>query len=79
MSTTMTTFLKDRVRTAILIYEARVELLSLELDTSAQNEGKVACILEYRIRATNSRFNLVYPFYLTGGSEVRPRTGASGS
>ena len=29
MSTTMTTFLKDRVKTAILIYESRINLLSL--------------------------------------------------
>ena len=71
MSTTMTTFLKDRVKTAILIYESRINLLSLEIDTSAQFEGRVAIILDYEVVATNSRFNLVYPFYLTDGSEVR--------
>lgn len=71
VSTTMTTFLKDRVKTAILIYEPRINLLSLEIDTSFQNEGKVAIIVEYEVRATNSRFNLVYPFFLTDGSEVR--------
>src|SRR6516225_1071011 len=61
MSTTMTTFLRDRVKTAILIYEPRINLLSLEIDTSAQVEGRVAIILGYEVRATNSRFNLVYP------------------
>jgi phage baseplate assembly protein W len=71
MSTTMTTFLKDLTKNAILIYEPRIDLLSIELDTSAQLEGKVAVILEYAVKTTNSRFNLVYPFYTTGGSEVR--------
>jgi len=71
MSTTMTTFLKDRVKTAILIYEPRINLLALDLDTSEQNDGKVAIIVEYEVRATNSRFNLVYPFYIADGSEVR--------
>jgi phage baseplate assembly protein W len=71
MSTTMTTFLKDRVKTAILIDEPRINLLSLEIDTSAQFEGRVAIILEYEVRATNSRFNLVYPFSTTDASEVR--------
>src|SRR5438034_7523431 len=59
MSTTMTTLLRDRVKTAILIYEPRINLLSLELDTSAQNEGKVSIIVNYEVKATNSRYNLV--------------------
>ena len=71
MSTTMTTFLKDRAKTTIVIYEPRINLLSLELDTSAQTEGKVSIIVDYEVRATNSRFNLVYPFYTTDASEVR--------
>ncbi|MEO7997235.1 MAG: GPW/gp25 family protein [Gemmatimonadaceae bacterium] len=71
MSTTMITELEDRVRTAILVYEPRIDLLTLRLDTSAQSEGRVVLIIDYAVRATNSRFNLVYPFYLSGGSEVR--------
>ena len=73
MSTTMTTFLKDRARIALLIYEPRIDLLRLEIDTSAQLEGRVAIVVDYEVRATNSRFNLVYPFYLTDGSEMRRR------
>jgi phage baseplate assembly protein W len=71
MSTTLKTYLEDRVRTTILIYEPRIDLLSLELDTSAQLEGRVSLLVDYLVRATNSRFNLVYPFYVAGGSEVR--------
>ena len=76
MSTTMTTFLKDRAKVALLIYEPRINLLALELDTTAQLEGRVALVVDYEVRATNSRFNLVYPFYLAGGSEARPGLGA---
>lgn len=71
LSTTMKTFLQDRVKTAILIYEPRINLLSLELDTTAQYEGKIAVVLDYEVRATNSRYNLVYPFYVSDGNEVR--------
>lgn len=71
LSTTMKTFLQDRVKTAILIYEPRINLLSLELDTSSQYEGKIFVILDYEVRATNSRYNLVYPFYVSDGNEVR--------
>lgn len=71
MSTTTRTYLEDRIRTSILVYEPRITLLSLHLDTSRQNEGRISLIVEYEVRATNSRFNLVYPFYTTGSSEVR--------
>jgi phage baseplate assembly protein W len=72
MNTTMLTDLKDRVTVAILIYEARIQLNDLEMDVTELDEGKVAINLDYQIRATNSRFNLVYPFYITDGSEVSP-------
>lgn len=62
LSTTLKTDLTDRVKIAILIYEPRIELLSLELDTTAENEGKISIVMEYKVRATNSRYNLVYPF-----------------
>lgn len=71
ISTTMTTLLKDRVKIAILIYEPRINLISLDLDTSAQYEGKLSIVMEYEIRGTNSRYNLVYPFYTTDGNEVK--------
>jgi len=71
MSTTMKTYLEDRIKTAVLIQEPRINLLSLELDTSAQSEGRISIVLEYAVRSTNSRYNLVYPFYTTDGSEVR--------
>ena len=71
LGTTMKTFLEDRVRTSILVHEPRINLLSLKLDTTAQYEGKITLILDYQIRATNSRYNLVYPFYVSDGNEMR--------
>jgi uncharacterized protein len=74
MSTTMKTFLKDRITISILVYEPRINLLSLDIDTSTQDEGKIVILLEYEVRATNSRYNLVYPFYTApgSGSEASP-------
>jgi uncharacterized protein len=70
MSTTIKTLVKDRIRIAILLYEPRINLLSLELDTPEQNEGQINLMLEYEVRATNSRFNLVYPFHPMFGPSV---------
>jgi uncharacterized protein len=60
LSTTMKTYLKDRIKIAILIYEPRINLLNLELNSINEIEGKAEIFLEYEVRATNSRFNLVY-------------------
>ena len=75
IDTTMTTLFKDQVRMAILIYEPRIDIESLELDTSGQYEGRVVLILDYVVRATNSRYNLVYPFNITDGNELRSALG----
>lgn len=75
ISTTMTSLFKEQIETAILVYEPRIEIESLELDTSAQFEGRVVLILDYVVRATNSRYNLVYPFNITDGNELRSALG----
>lgn len=74
MGTTARNYLTDRVRTAVLVYEPRINLESLELDTSRDSEGVIAIVMTYVVRTTNSRFNLVYPFYRHDANEVRGRT-----
>ena len=71
MSTTLRTFLQDRVRTAILIHEPRIRLLALAIDSPDPGAGTLAVAVEYEVRTTNSRFNLVFPFYRTDGNELR--------
>jgi uncharacterized protein len=71
MSTTTRTYLEDRIRTTILVYEPRISLISVRLDGSLQHQGRVTLFIDYEVRATNSRFNLVFPFYGTDGNEVR--------
>ena len=78
MSTTMRTLLLDRVRTAILIYEPRISVLNLSLDGSDPLAGRLEIVLEYAVRATNSRFNLVFPFYRTDSNELRAAVAGAG-
>ena len=70
MSTSMRTFLLDRIKTAILIFESRITILSLEVRNPTERDGTLLIALEYAVRATNSRFNLVYPFYWNDATEV---------
>ena len=64
MNATITTSIKITVKNAILLYEPRLKLISVKLDQTFITEGRVDIIVEYDIISTNSRFNLVYPFYL---------------
>jgi phage baseplate assembly protein W len=49
------------VREALLMFEPRIELV----DVSVVPQGEVMQIsIDYRVRATNNAFNLVFPFYL---------------
>jgi phage baseplate assembly protein W len=70
MNTTMQTLLKDRIRTTVLIYEPRINVVSIELNPERLNEGCLEIVIEYVIRMTNSRFNLVLPFYVREATEV---------
>ncbi len=70
MDLTNTTFLQDKIKTNILIYEPRIKIVSLDFDTSQLADGRLQVVLEYIIRSTNSRFNLVYPYFLNDGNEV---------
>ena len=75
MNVTARTFLRDRITTMILVYEPRIKLNALDIEVSRIQEGIVRITISYTIRSTNSRFNLVYPYYLNDGNEVSARLG----
>lgn len=71
---TMLTFVKDLVFTAIYYFEPRVNPINVKVEATAE-EGMVLINVEYQIRSTNSRHNLVYPFYLDEANLVVDNTG----
>ena len=52
------------VSDAILNHEPRVTLEQVEVTRGTDSTGEVTVRVSYRSRLTNSRYNLVYPFYL---------------
>ena len=54
----------EAVREAISRWEPRVHLEKLEIVPDPGAIGAVKIQLDYRVRATNDRRNLVYPFYV---------------
>jgi uncharacterized protein len=71
ISTTLRTDLEDRIETAILLHEPRIRLLAVEIASPDLHAGTLRIALDYEVRSTNSRFNLVFPFYRTDGNELR--------
>ena len=65
------TYIVDRVKMAILYNERRIELDKIDFDQSRIIEGEVLMIVHYTVRLTNSRGNMVYPFYINEGTELK--------
>lgn len=53
------------VESALGRWEPRIDVLRVEARAAPDDEARLLIDLRYAIRATNSRFNLVYPFYLS--------------
>jgi phage baseplate assembly protein W len=63
MTPSLTSQVASLVYDAILDNEPRVELRSVDV-TTADEAGVLQIAIDYGIRGTNSRFNMVFPFYL---------------
>ncbi|MEI6306391.1 MAG: GPW/gp25 family protein [Deltaproteobacteria bacterium] len=70
LDTRMKTLMADKVESAILYHEPRIELENVRLDDSRELEGVVLITINYRVKSTNSRFNFVYPYYMTQGTDI---------
>lgn len=60
----------DKIETAILYHEPRIELESINLDDTRELEGVILIEVVYRVKTTNSRFNFVFPYYRHEGTDL---------
>ncbi len=56
--------LERSIADAVRTYEPRVELNTVRAEADPLDESHVTVSVEYRIRRTNTKANLVFPFYL---------------
>lgn len=54
----------SEVRQALTLWEPRIDLLNVAVRSDESEPARLLIQIEYRVRATNNRFNLVYPFYV---------------
>ena len=75
LDTATKTIIIDRIQTAILFFEPRIDVKKIELNTQNELEGEVIVQIEYIVPSTNSRYNFVFPFYRNEGTELDLLTG----
>jgi phage baseplate assembly protein W len=59
---------QKRVQDALIDFEPRIDVLAVDVTADRTTSGLLLIDVTYRVRATNTRTNLVYPFYLQEGS-----------
>jgi uncharacterized protein len=52
------------VRDALVKWEPRIQVLDVAVEVDPGDSARLLIALDYRVRATNTPFNLVFPFYL---------------
>lgn len=62
------TQMRSAIEQAVLFFEARITLESVVFDLVEAEAGVLRIRLEYTVRTTNSRHNMVFPLYLDEGS-----------
>ena len=61
------TVMENSVQEALLSWEPRIDLIEIKVNAEQAQNGKVIISIDYSVRNTNKRYNLVYPFYLSEG------------
>jgi phage baseplate assembly protein W len=56
--------LENTIRAALAGWEPRIDVLDVVVELDAADETRAVVSLSYRVRRSNSRRNLVFPFYL---------------
>lgn len=62
--------MKNAIKRAIVRYEPRVDLEDVIFEPDPNQDGVLNVRLLYSVRGTNTRTNIVYPFYILEGTDI---------
>lgn len=60
--------LRNMVSDAILKNEGRISVDEIDIQDKGSDNGLLVISIDYTVRTTNNRYNLVYPFYINEAS-----------
>lgn len=55
--------IKREVEDVLRVYEARINVRQVNVETGRLNEGRLDVVIDYQVRSTNQPGNYVFPFY----------------
>ncbi|MCD7937367.1 MAG: GPW/gp25 family protein [Tannerellaceae bacterium] len=64
------TLLTESIERAILFHEPRIKVESVKVQIHDETEGILWITINYRVRETNTRSNMVYPYYFKEGTNL---------
>ena len=67
LNTTTMALARHRAEEALITWEPRIDLAEIIVTPDPGQAGRLLIDIRYRVRATNTFYNLVYPFYLQEG------------
>lgn len=70
INTSTIALLRHRVERALIVWEPRIDTIGVTVRPE-HRAGRLDVDVRYRVRRTNTFYNLVYPFYLQEGRDVQ--------
>lgn len=68
MTAALAARIAEQVRNALTDWEPRIDVVFVDVTSRQRPAGALLVDISYRVRATNTLQNLVYPFYLREGA-----------
>lgn len=59
---------REKVREALTRWEPRIDVIDVRVETPPEARNHLLIRIDYRVRANNTFYNLVYPFFLNEGA-----------
>ena len=67
INTTTLALIRHRVEEALIAWEPRIRVENIDVQPNANEQSRIDIEVDYSVRATNTFYNLVYPFYIQEG------------
>jgi phage baseplate assembly protein W len=72
IDSTLIASLEHLIYHALLEFEPRVTFISIEVPERDDLDGMLPIRINFKVISTNSRHNIVFPFYLIEGTNISP-------
>jgi uncharacterized protein len=72
LTETLANDIRSLIEKAILDWEPRIDVLRVDVQEVAPLKGELAILIDFVVRKTNARSNLVYPFSLNEATLAPP-------